>query len=158
MRLDLAAGNDRFQAAIGTGASRKVVAEIDGPLVGPEIPSEKECQKLLGDTSRSAWVIDEDKNDGDPIRTKFSGYRAVWVGKILHEGEKLRGALKTGKATEEEVREAWHGFYLGASAPGSGTRAVVLNFSELVEYCGGDEEVAEGVAMSLAEKGAKIIR
>lgn len=157
MRLDLAAGNGAFQAAVGTGTHRKVVAEITGPLVGPEIPTEAECKKLLGETTRSAWCV-ENETDDVATRVKFIGYRAVWVGKILHQGEKLRGALKNGKATEQEVREAWHSFYLGAATPGSGARVVTMTFKDLLEYFDGDEELTEAFAQKLEAKGAKIIR
>ena len=157
MRLDLAAGNGAFQAAMGTGQHRKVVAEIAGPLVGPEVPTEAECKKLLGETTRSAWCVD-DENDEVATRVKFTGYRAIWVGKILHEGEKLRGAMKTSKASEEEVRTAWHDFYLGAPAPGSGGSRTVIAFSELLPYFDGDEELAEALAQKIESKGGKVLR
>ena len=159
MRLDLAAGNGAFQAAKGTGDNRVVVAEISGPLVGPEVPSEAECKKLLSNVGgRSAWCLQED-DDPVAIRMKFSGFQAVWVGKILHEGEKLRGALKSGKATEDEVRTAWYSFALGDSAPGSGrAQQTVIEFAELLPYFDGDEEKAEALAQKMEAKGAKIIR
>lgn len=154
MRLDLAAGSDTFQCATGTGDHRKVVAEIPGPLVGPEVPSEKECQKLLGESSRSAWCIN---GDGDSLRVRFVGFQSIWVAKIMHEGEKLRGALKAGKANEEEIRTAWRNFHLGAAAPGSGKATpVVMSLKELIEYCDGDQDVAMALAEKLKEKGAKI--
>ena len=139
-----------------------VVAEIPGPLVGPEIPNETECKKLLGQLQgRSAWCLQED-DDPVAIRIKFSGFQAVWVGKILHEGEKLRGALKSGKATEDEVREAWYSFALGDSAPGSGrSTATVMKYEDLAAYFDDSEEGQEKLGelvVKMEAQGARIIR
>ncbi len=154
MRLDLAAGNDTFQAATGTGDNRKVEVEMDGPLVGPEVPTEADCQKLLkADASRSAWVVNEDEEGNfETVRVKFSGFQAVWVGMIMHQGEKLRGAFRAKKATEQQVRDAWHEFYLGAKAPGSGAPQVVMDYDDLAEYFDLDEEGQQEKLDALVEK------
>ena len=150
MRLDLAAGNDIFQAATGTGDHRQVVAEMDGPIIGPEVPSEDECEQLLKDGgSRSAWVLDPDKNDGDPFRQKFSGFQAIYIAKIMHEGEKLRGAWKTKKITEEQVREMWSGFTIGFKL-GTTTKVVEVNMKEL------KGKSAEEIGEILKAAGVKI--
>ncbi len=162
MRLDLAAGNDTFQAAKGTGDHREVVAEMAGPLVGPEVPSEANCKKLLSDSAtRNAWVVNED-DDGEfaTVKVKFSKFQAVWVAKILHEAEKLRGVWKAKKATEQEVRDAWYTFHLGAPAPGSGQAPrVVMDFADVAAYFeDGEEEKLEALVAKMEKQGAIINR
>ena len=89
---------------------------------------------------------------------KVDPFRAFMSVRILHEMEKLRGALKQGKATEKEVREAAYNFYLGASAPGTGGGRTVIAFSELLPYFDGDEDLAEALATKIESKGGVVTR
>lgn len=151
MRLDLAAGNDIFQGATGTGDQRKVVAEMAGPIEGPEVPSEKDCQKLLAEAgSRQAWVVNEDEDGAfATVKVQFKGFQAVWVAKIMHEGEKLRGAWKTKKLSEQEVRDKWSEFTLGYKL-GATAKVVEVNKDDLEGLT--TEEIVE----LLKAAGAKV--
>ena len=67
----------------------------------------------------------------------------------MHEGEKLRGAWKTKKITEEQVREMWSGFTIGFKL-GTTTKVVEVNMKEL------KGKSAEEIGEILKAAGVKI--